>query len=398
MTKKNDETAKAKTKATKTTTATEAEKPVKEIDVRERTEAAERAKIEAIAAKYEFLDKPEERGKVEIEDIIFEEALDSRATPGVLDAPFLESLKIEGKPHLINPVSLAWVKVKETGKVGRLMVAGRRRTRGFVENGFAEIDAITRTYTLAQALVDSGQENVRRQAISAWDTAIYYSRLVASGMQQQQIAHDCGVSNATVSQTLSLLRLDPRVQTMMKAGKFGSGAATLGRELARIKDLDQQHEVALEVVADKDNIWSAAELQQYIKDLEEDAAKKAERKAAKDKAKKKAAKSSGGDSEEAEETEETEEETAYYFNVDDFAPVDTTVAHQLAERCYDKLVKIKTDEPDVITKARQLGDKNANVLAYVKEQGRLQGIKEAFGLAKIPQSVLKAAEEEAARE
>ena len=371
---------------------------VPEIDERERVAAEIKAQMAALAERYDF-DVPsktkEEYGDVPIEDLHNIEGLDSRAGMTPLDKAFVQSLKKDdGSPHLIEPVVATWAKDKQNGgKIVRLIVAGRRRVAGFTENGFKSIKTITRPSTLKDVLIDAGIENLDRKGMSGWDLAVYFERLKAAGLNQSEIATRRGVSNATVSQTLSLLTLDHRVQTLMKKGKFGTGAVTIGRELAKIEDLDKQHEVALQVIADPNHIWSASDVQEFVKQMNDRAAAAARKKAEKEKAKTKAAKEAKERGEDAENEEDEEDEgPSYAFDRDEFVPLEVTPLHLRLEDINAAAYKIKEKAPDIVTRAKALKDEDGELLKYIELQGHMKGLKEAAGLAKLPKAVLAAAE------
>ncbi len=378
--------------------AAEAEAP--QIDERERVEAEIKAQMAALAERYDF-DVPsktkEEYGEVPIEELNNIDGLDSRAGMTPLDKSFVASLKKEnGAPHLIEPVVATWAKDKQAGnKIIRLIVAGRRRVAGFTENGFKTIPCITRPSTLKDVLIDAGIENLDRKGMSGWDLAVYFARLKSAGLTGTEIAARRGVSSATVSQTLSLLTLDQRVQTLMKKGKFGAGAVTIGRELAKIEDLDKQHEVAMQVIADPEHIWSASDVQEFVKDMNDRLAAAAKKRAEKEKAKKAAAKEAkarGADAPDGDEEEEEEEGPSYAYDPEEFVCLEVTPLHLRLEDVNSAAVKIKDAAPDIITRAKALKESDAELLKYLELQGHIKGLKEAAGLAKLPKAILTAVE------
>lgn len=389
-----------KSKKSKGKTVTSEDKPV--LTQEEKIKADVKAAIAAVEAKYEFLtDKAEEYGKVAVGDLTVLEGFDSRAAPGATDGAFLDSLKNpDGTPHLIEPVVAAWVKDKATGKVGRLMVAGRRRLAGFVQLGFTVIDCVTRGMTLQNALVDTGTENMKRAGLGAWDKAIFFERLVAAGLSQKEIAVKYGVSNSNVSQTLSILGLDERVRNIAKAGKFGPGGDTICRELAKIKDPDMQAAVAAEVIADSEHIWAASDVERYVKKLNDDADKRAQRKAEKEKEKKrkaKEAKAAGRDPEaETEEEEEEEEEDPCAYDIEEFTLREIKPIHQLMEKTVADMERFSTKHDTLKADVAAVKAKYAHVLKYVELQGELKALEMVVGVKDLPVAVLKAVEVEAA--
>lgn len=385
-----------KTKKTEKTANQKTEEKVVSLTGEQKIKADVAAALKALNERYEFLpDHKTEHGVVQIADLIVETDLDSRGAPGVVDTEFLESLKtIDGKPHLIEPVVAAWVKVKATGKIGRMLVAGRRRRQGFVDLGFTEIDCVTRGMTLQSALTDSGVENVRRAGLNVWDKAVFFLRLVESGLSQKEVAAKMGVSGATVSQTLSVLTLDERVVRMAKAGKFGAGGDTICRELAKIDDPDQQAEVAAEVVKDPLHIWAASDVSAYVKALNDKEAERLRRKAEREKEKKKRAKEAKARGEEApEETEEeTEEEDSDTYDVESFELREVAPIHVLMERTYNEMQKLSEKNDKIKATVAEIKAKHPDVLKYVEDQGILKGLEIVVGVKDLPAAVLKEVE------
>ena len=393
---------KTNTKAAEAETETKTEAKAPEIDERDRIAHEITEQMKALAERFDFdVSRKTEHGEVPVAELLNIDGLDSRASTGMLDPIFLKSLKNDdGSPHLIEPVIAAWAKDKQNGgKIVRVLVAGRKRTAGFAEHGFATIEAITKTYTLQQVLIDAGIENRRRQGMSAWDTAVYYMRLKAAGLNQSEIATRDGVANSTVTQTLSLLTLDKRVRELMKKGKFGPGAATIGRELAKVDDLDQQYAIAMKVIEDPNNIWTGNEVQAYVKELNDRATAAAKRKAEKAKEKKRLAKEAKARGEEAgdgddEGNDEGDEEPEYQFDVEAFDPIEVKPLHLRMEQIFAQAAKVKEDEPEIVAKIKALKTKHESELKYVEAQGHLRGLKEAAGLAKLPKAIEVAAAEE----
>lgn len=387
----------SKTKKIENTEKTEKlkteEKPV-QLTGEEKLKAEIGAAIKAVGEKYEFLDdRKAEHGNVPVGEFIVLEAFDSRATPGVVDPKFMESLKtVEGKPHLIEPVIAAWVRERATGKVGRLLVAGRRRRQGFVELGFADIECVTKGMTLQSALVDTGTENLERTGLSAWDKAVFFQRLKASGLDQKEIAVKMGISNSNVSQTLSILTLDERVIKIAKSGKFGPGGDTICRELAKITDPDQQADVAAEVIADPQHIWAASDVERYVKDLNDREAARQKKKAEREKEKKRLAKEAKARGETVEESseEEVEEEDESTYDIESFELREVAPIHAMMERTYGEMAKITGKNEKLKANVAEVKTAHPDVLKYVEAQGILKALEMVVGVKDFPAAVLKA--------
>jgi ParB/RepB/Spo0J family partition protein len=150
------------------------------------------------------------------------------------------------------------VRDRKTGKEGVLIVAGRRRRAAAEKNKIPEIEVkLTSCRNLQEYLLLAGTENIVRENMSYWDTACYFSKLLATGMKQTDIAAHFGEkTDGFVSQHLAVFKLDERVRKYVRDATqepFKSTSATVVRELKRLSDGDIQTKFAMEAI---ENSWS----------------------------------------------------------------------------------------------------------------------------------------------
>jgi len=118
------------------------------------------------------------------------------------------------------------------------LIAGERRTRAIRTLGWTDmaVNVVTKTDTevAAAALV----ENFQREDVSALETAQAIDRLVQNlGMTQGEVANRMGVTQAKVSQWLSLLKLIRPFRQMLENGEISSSIA---RTIATLSEEGQK--------------------------------------------------------------------------------------------------------------------------------------------------------------
>ena len=76
-------------------------------------------------------------------------------------------------------------------------------------------------------------ENLQRKALDPIELAQGYKRLIAQGYKQLDIALMVGVTQATISQTLSLLQLPAKIQEQLRSGEISKSTGEELRPLVR---------------------------------------------------------------------------------------------------------------------------------------------------------------------
>ncbi len=131
-----------------------------------------------------------------------------------------------------------------------LVVAGERRWRAAAMAGLATIpcDVIEGDLSAEDILVIQGIENLIRDDLKPIEQAkLFRTLLAANNWTQAALSAEFGISQPTISQTLSLLELAPDVQARVESGQL---AATVAAEVAsKLGDHDDQREVVDRIVS-----------------------------------------------------------------------------------------------------------------------------------------------------
>lgn len=143
------------------------------------------------------------------------------------------SMKADG---LIQPIV-----VRETDD-GLVLVAGERRLRAAMHLKWHKIKAIVRTMTEAQAAAASIVENFQRVQNNPIEIAEALAVMMEkTGLKQQAVAKMIGVTQAKISQIISLNRLTENLKEQVITGKI---SPSVGRIIS-VFDPDYQEKVML---------------------------------------------------------------------------------------------------------------------------------------------------------
>lgn len=163
-----------------------------------------------------------------------------------------ESIKQHG---LIEPL------IVQKGKKGfYTIIAGERRWRAAREAGIKEIPVIVKDYTDQQVMEIALIENIQREDLNAIEEAEAYERLIKDfNLKQDEVAERVSKSRVAVTNSLRLLKLDPRVREMIIEDKIKSGHA---RALLSVTDPEEQYRLAVMIF---DNSMSVRETEKMVK-------------------------------------------------------------------------------------------------------------------------------------
>lgn len=129
------------------------------------------------------------------------------------------ALSIQSTGGLLQPVI---VRPLENGTYE--IVAGERRWRAAQLAGLTEVSCLVCTYTDEQALQASIVENINRSDLNPIEEAQAYQRLIDEfDYLHDEIAASVGKSRAVITNSLRLLKLDPRVQQLLATGALSEG-------------------------------------------------------------------------------------------------------------------------------------------------------------------------------
>ena len=128
------------------------------------------------------------------------------------------------------------------------IIAGERRWRAAKAAGLTSIPAIVKNYEDEERLAISLIENIQREDLDAIEEAHAFKRLIDDyGLTQEGLSRQISRSRPAISNSLRLLTLDKKVQSMVIEGKLSAGHA---RALAALDDKSRQVALA-EAAAEK---------------------------------------------------------------------------------------------------------------------------------------------------
>jgi ParB family chromosome partitioning protein len=165
-----------------------------------------------------------------------------------------ESIKRNG---LIEPL----IVIK--GKKGFFtIIAGERRWRAAKLAGLKTVPIVVKEYTEQQIMEVALIENLQREDLNAIEEAEAYQQLIDKyHLKQDEVAEKVSKSRVAVTNALRLLKLAPKVRTMIVEDKIKSGHA---RALLSITDAEKQYQVATKIF---DENLSVRETEKLVKKI-----------------------------------------------------------------------------------------------------------------------------------
>lgn len=142
------------------------------------------------------------------------------------------------------------------------IIAGERRWRAAKLAGLNEVPVMIRKYSENEVVEIALIENIQRDNLNPIEEAMAYKRLMEEfQLKQDEVAGKVSKSRAAITNSLRLLKLDPRVQKMLEEEMISTGHA---RALLAITNKDQQYEIAQKVFDEK---LSVRDIEKLVKDL-----------------------------------------------------------------------------------------------------------------------------------
>lgn len=258
--------------------------------------------------------------------------------------------------YAVSPDPKARVTLKH-GTVYNVLVFGRRRSWAALKLGFAEIPADFKTYKSWEDMVDDAYtENDARADMSTWDRATHAKNCRDSGMLQDQIAAKMGIGAGSVSQYLGVFDLPEAIQKMISSGAL---TVTSVRILRPLKEYDADAIVALAQRA-VEREWTEDEFKEAVASFIE-----------------KQEATGDGDAKKGKKAKKVSRSVDY-----DTAAIATPGVKKgrAALNFYATRVKMLRAKDVPEDAASQL--RHARKLA--KEEGILEGMRQAFGIDEIP--------------
>lgn len=142
------------------------------------------------------------------------------------------------------------------------IIAGERRWRAAKIAGIKEIPVIIREFNNQETVEISLIENIQREDLNPVEEALAYKRLIEEfHLKQDEIADRVSKSRTAVTNSLRLLKLDPRVQNMVIEEMITAGHA---RAILGISNPDTQEMVAARVFDHKLSVRETEEMVRKI--------------------------------------------------------------------------------------------------------------------------------------
>ncbi|HBA64272.1 MAG TPA: chromosome partitioning protein ParB [Lachnospiraceae bacterium] len=148
------------------------------------------------------------------------------------------------------------------------IIAGERRWRAAKIAGLREVPVIIKDFTDQQIVEISLIENIQREDLNPIEEAQAYKRLLTEfHLKQDEVAERVSKSRTSVTNSMRLLKLDPRVQQMVVEDMITTGHA---RALLAISDGDLQYKIAMQVF---DGKLSVRDVERLMKSMQNKAEK-----------------------------------------------------------------------------------------------------------------------------
>lgn len=151
------------------------------------------------------------------------------------------------------------------------IIAGERRWRAAKLAGLKEVPVIVKSYTDQEIVEISLIENIQRENLNPIEEAQAFKRLLEEfQLKQDELAERVSKSRTAVTNSMRLLKLDPRVQQMLVDDMISTGHA---RALLGTEDKELQYTLATKVFDEK---LSVREIEKLVKGIAKEKPKKRE--------------------------------------------------------------------------------------------------------------------------
>lgn len=126
------------------------------------------------------------------------------------------------------------------------IIAGERRWRAAKLAGLLEVPVLIREYDKQRTMEIALIENVQRADLNPIEEAMAYQRLIQEfELTQEEIASRVSKNRATITNSMRLLKLDPRVQQFLVDGQISSGHA---RALLGLDEGEKQYQAVKKII------------------------------------------------------------------------------------------------------------------------------------------------------
>ena len=149
-----------------------------------------------------------------------------------------------------------------------MIVAGERRWRASKKAGLKEVPVIVRDLSEQKIAEFALIENLQREDLNPIEEAEAYQKLLAdNNWKQDELAEIVSKSRTAVTNSLRLLKLDPRVRQMIIDEMLTTGHA---RTLLSIEDKEKQFSVAQQIYDEKLNVRDTEKLVKKLTEKRKD--------------------------------------------------------------------------------------------------------------------------------
>lgn len=106
------------------------------------------------------------------------------------------------------------------------LIAGERRWRAAMIAGLKEVPVVIKDYNDQQVMEIALIENVQREDLNPIEEAMAYQQLIQEyGLKQEEVASRVSKSRTVITNSMRLLKLDPKVQQMLVENRISNGHA-----------------------------------------------------------------------------------------------------------------------------------------------------------------------------
>lgn len=152
------------------------------------------------------------------------------------------------------------------------IIAGERRWRAAKMAGLKEIPVIIKEFTDQEIVEISLIENIQREDLNPIEEAQAYKRLLTEfHLKQDEVAERVSKSRTAVTNSMRLLKLDPRVQQMLIDDMLTTGHA---RALLAIEDPELQWKAANQIFDEKMSVRDVEKMVKSLQNKKEEKPKK----------------------------------------------------------------------------------------------------------------------------
>ena len=145
------------------------------------------------------------------------------------------------------------------------IIAGERRWRAARIAGLKKVPVVIKEYSEDEIFTIALIENIQRQDLNPIEEAVAYQKLIQElKLKQDEVAEKVSKSRTAITNSMRLLKLDPRVQQMLIDEMISEGH---GRALIPVTNPEEQFTLAMKVFDEK---LSVRETEKLVKKLQEE--------------------------------------------------------------------------------------------------------------------------------